>query len=106
MVALKRIGKTIQENAFEQKKKNGLKFYRGLALIGLQTTGPWCCFFFQVKVDNVDDGDHNDRDQMLKVIVLVLMMTTTVMLIMMIVCITRGYKCVDSSFNQKEKSFG
>ena len=55
----------------KSKKKNGLKFYRGLALIGLQTTGPWCCFFFQVKVkvDNVDDGDHNDRDQMLKMIV-------------------------------------
>ena len=31
-------------------------------------------FFFQVKVkvDNADDGDHSDRDQMLKVIVLVL----------------------------------
>ena len=26
----------------------------------------------KVKVDNVDDGDHSDRDQMLKVIVLVL----------------------------------
>ena len=52
-----------------KEKEKGLKFYRGLALIGLQTTGPWCCFFFQVKVDNVDDGDHNDRDQMLKVIV-------------------------------------
>ena len=90
-----------------KRKKKGLKFYRGLALIGLQTTEPWCCFFFfQVKVDNVDDGDRNDRDQMLKVIVLVLRMMTAVMLVMMIVCIKRGYKRVDSSFNQKEKSFG
>ena len=60
----------------------------------------------KVKVDNVDDGDDNDRDQMLKMIVVmvvVLIMMTTVRLIMMIVCITRGYKCVDSSFNQKKK---
>ena len=61
-------------------------------------------FFFQVKVkvDNVDDGDH-DRDQMLKMIVVVLTMMTTVMLIMVIVCIKRSHKCVDSSFNQKKK---
>ena len=40
--ALKRIEKIIQENAFEQKKeKPGSKFNPGLALIGLQTTGPW-----------------------------------------------------------------
>ena len=43
---------------------------------------------------------------MLKVIVLVLRMMTAVMLVKMIVCIKRGYKRVDSSFNQKEKSFG
>ena len=40
MYALKRIGKIILENAFEQKKKNKLKFKRGLALNNLQTTGP------------------------------------------------------------------
>ena len=41
MDALKRIEKIIQENAFEQKeKKLRLKFNPGLALIGLQTTGP------------------------------------------------------------------
>ena len=60
----------------------------------------------KVKVDNVDDGDDNDRDQTLKMIVVmvvVLMMMTTVRLIMMIVCIQRDYKCVDSSFNQKKK---
>ena len=58
----------------------------------------------KVKVDNVDDGDDNDRDQTLKMIVVmvvVLMMMTTLTLIMMIVCITRGYKFVDSLFNQK-----
>ena len=60
----------------------------------------------KVKVDNVDDSDDNDRDQTLKMIVVmvvVLTMMTTVTLIMMIVCIKRGYKCVDSSFNQKKK---
>ena len=32
----------MRENAFEQKrKKPGLKFNPGLALIGLWTTGPW-----------------------------------------------------------------
>ena len=43
----------------------------------------------KVKVDNVDDGDDNDRDQTLKMIVVmvvVLMMMTTLTLIMMIVC--------------------
>ena len=70
----------------------------------------YALFIFQVKVkvDNVDDGDDNDRDQMLKMIVVmvvVLTMMTTLTLIMIIVCITRGYKCVDSSFNQKKKSF-
>ena len=40
MYALKRIGKIIPENAFEQKKKNKFKFKRGLALNNLQTTGP------------------------------------------------------------------
>ena len=39
MYALKRIGKIIPENAFEQKKKNRLKFKPRLALNGLQTTG-------------------------------------------------------------------
>ena len=68
----------------------------------------YALFIFQVKikVDKVDDGDDNDRDQMLKMIVVmvvVLTMMTTLTLIMMIVCITRGYKCVDSSFNQKKK---
>ena len=61
----------------------------------------------KVEVDNVDDGDDNDRDQTLKMIVVmvvVLMMMMTVMLIMMIACIKRGYKCVDSSFNQKKKN--
>ena len=60
----------------------------------------------KVEVDNVDDSDDNDRDQTLKMImvmVVILMMMTTVMLIMMIVCIMRGYKCVDSSFNRKKK---
>ena len=41
MDALKRIQKIIRENAFElKKKKSGLKFNPGLALIGLRTTGP------------------------------------------------------------------
>ena len=41
--ALKTIEKNIQGNAFEQKKKKpGLKFNPGLALICLQTTGPSC----------------------------------------------------------------
>ena len=41
MDVLKRIEKIIRENAFEQnKKKPGLKFNPGLALIGLRTTGP------------------------------------------------------------------
>ena len=60
----------------------------------------------KVKVDNVDDSGDNDRDQMLKMIVVmvvVLTMMTTLTLIVMIVCIKRGYKCVDSSFNQKKK---
>ena len=40
--ALKRIEKIIRKNAFEQnKKKPGLKFNPGLALVGLGTTGPW-----------------------------------------------------------------
>ena len=31
-----------RENAFDEKKKRpGLKFNPGLALIGLRTTGPW-----------------------------------------------------------------
>ena len=39
--APKRREKIIRENAFgQQKKKPGLKFNRGLALIGLRTTGP------------------------------------------------------------------
>ena len=40
--ALKRIEKIIRENAFKEikKKKPGLKFTFGLALIGLQTTEP------------------------------------------------------------------
>jgi len=39
--AVKRKEKIIRENAFEQKKKKpGLKFNPGLALIGLRTTGP------------------------------------------------------------------
>ena len=39
--ALRRREKIIRENAFKQnKKKPGLKFNAGLALIGLQTTGP------------------------------------------------------------------
>ena len=42
MVTLKRIEKIVQENAFDEKKKRpGLKFNPGMALIGLQTTGPW-----------------------------------------------------------------
>ena len=40
--ALERVEKIILKNAFEQnKKKPGLKFNPGLALIGLQTTGVW-----------------------------------------------------------------
>ena len=43
MDALNRREKIIWENAFEQKKKKpGLKFNPGLALIGLRATGPWC----------------------------------------------------------------
>ena len=39
--APKRREKIIRENAFgQQKKKPGLKFNPGLALIGLRTTGP------------------------------------------------------------------
>ena len=39
--ALKRREEIIRENTFEQKKKKpGLKFNPGLALIGFQTTGP------------------------------------------------------------------
>ena len=38
---LKRIEEITRENAFEQtKKKPGLKFYLGLAIIGFPTTGP------------------------------------------------------------------
>ena len=38
----KRIEKIIWENAFKQKKKEpGLNFNPGLALISLETTGPW-----------------------------------------------------------------
>ena len=41
MDGLKRTEKIIPENSFEQKKKKpGLKFKPGLALIGLRTTGP------------------------------------------------------------------
>ena len=41
-VALKRIEKIILKNAFGQKKKKpGLKFNPGLAVIGLRTTGPF-----------------------------------------------------------------
>ena len=40
---LKRREKIVRENAFEQKKKNRLKFNPGLALIGFRTTGS--CFF-------------------------------------------------------------
>ena len=41
MVALKRREEITQENTFEQKKKKpGLKFNPGLALIGLRTSGP------------------------------------------------------------------
>ena len=37
----KRIEEITRENAFEQtKKKPGLKFYLGLAIIGFPTTGP------------------------------------------------------------------
>ena len=44
--ALKGREKIIRENAFEQKKKKpGLKFNFGLALIGLQTTGHSCTLF-------------------------------------------------------------
>ena len=42
MATLKRMEKIVQENAFDEKKKRpGLKFNPGLALIGLRTTGPW-----------------------------------------------------------------
>ena len=42
MATLKRIEKIVRENAFDEKKKRpGLKFNPGLALIGLRTTGPW-----------------------------------------------------------------
>ena len=35
------IGKIVRENAFDEKKRRpGLKFNPGLALIGLRTTGP------------------------------------------------------------------
>ena len=34
--------KIVRENTFDEKKKRtGLKFNPGLALISLQTTGPW-----------------------------------------------------------------
>ena len=40
--APKRREEITRENTFEQKKKKpGLKFNPGLALIGLRTTGPW-----------------------------------------------------------------
>ena len=40
--ALKRREKIVRENAFKQKKKKpGLKFKPGLALIDLRTSGPW-----------------------------------------------------------------
>ena len=39
---LKKIARIIRENTFQQKKKKpGLKFNPGLALIGLRTTGSW-----------------------------------------------------------------
>ena len=42
MATLKRIEKIVRENAFDEKKKRpGLKFNPGLALIGLRTPGPW-----------------------------------------------------------------
>ena len=41
-LALKRREKIVRENAFEQKKKKpGLKFNPGVALIDLRTSGPW-----------------------------------------------------------------
>ena len=41
MATLKRIEKIVQENVSDEKKKRpGLKFNPGLALIGLRTTGP------------------------------------------------------------------
>ena len=52
---LYRIEKIIQENAFEQKnKKPRFKFDPGLALIGLQTTGPRTITLFSkfLKHDN------------------------------------------------------
>ena len=48
MATLKRIEKIVQENPFDEKKKRpGLKFNPGSALIGLQTTGP-CILSFAI----------------------------------------------------------
>ena len=37
----KKIEKSVQESAFDKKKKPGLKFNPGLVLTGVRTTGPW-----------------------------------------------------------------
>ena len=49
----KKIEKIIRESAFdEKKKKRGLKFSPGLALTGVQTTGPRVLQPFQEKLTN------------------------------------------------------
>ena len=60
MDALKRIEKIIRENAFEQKKKKlRLKFNPGLALIGLQTTGPRSLPKNESKTKNIQWSLHS-----------------------------------------------
>ena len=47
MATLKRLGKIVRENAFDdEKKRPGLKLNPRLALIGLSTTGPWCLNYY------------------------------------------------------------
>ena len=50
----KKIEKIIRESAFdEKKKKRGLKFSPGLALTGVQTTGPRVLQPFQEKLKTI-----------------------------------------------------
>ena len=64
--ALKRREEITRENTFEQKKKKpGLKFNPGLALIGLRTTGPWTESRVNDAIDlklESSDSQENSKD--------------------------------------------
>ena len=64
MATLKRIEKIVRENAFDEKKKRlGLKFNPGLALIGLRTTGPWAFLTHVFKNSARPSYTHKEKEE-------------------------------------------